>query len=167
MRRAEPADREAVFAVESAAFGRPDEALIVERIVSSPRAINGLSLVVDDGGAIVGHILFSHVDLVRDDTTSEVLALGPMAVHPDHQRRGVGGQLIHAGLAVAEERRERLVVVLGHADYYPRFGFLPAADVGVEPPDGMSIDHYFALPLTAYDPLFRGQVRYGPEWGVE
>ncbi len=139
----------------------------MERIASSPRAIDELSLVADDGGTIVGHVLFSHVDLVSGDTSAEVLALGPMAVDPDHQRVGIGGQLIHAGLAIAEERGERLVVVLGHADYYPRFGFLPAAELGVKPPDGMSADHYFALPLTAWDPALRGQVRYGAEWGVE
>ncbi len=138
----------------------------MERIASSPRAIDDLSLVADDDDTIVGHVLFSYVDLVSGDSFAEVLALGPMAVHPDHQRRGVGGQLIHAGLAVAEARAERLVVVLGHADYYPRFGFLPAAALGVEPPEGMSTDHYFALPLTAYDPAMRGQVRYGPEWGI-
>jgi putative acetyltransferase len=133
--------------------------------------VPGLSLIALDGSALVGHILLSRVDLVDDAdrvavARREVLALGPLAVAPARQRQGIGSLLIAAAIDRAEALGEPLIVVLGHADYYPRFGFVPASELSIMPPAGMPEDHYFARPLAAYDESFRGRVVYGPEWAV-
>lgn len=164
MRPATNADREGIFKVQSAAFGRANEARLVERIEASDRSVEGLSLVAEAGHLIVGHALFSHVDVEAVDGVREVLALGPVAVDPDVQRQGIGTALVRAGLSAADALGEPLVVVLGWPDYYPRFGFRPAADLRLQPPQEYPADHYFALPLASYDPRIAGVVDHGPLW---
>ncbi len=144
------------------AFGRPDEALLVERILASDRAVPELSLVAEEGGEVVGHVLFSHVDVLTDHGARQVLALAPLAIRPDRQRQGIGTALTEAGLAAAGKLNEPLVVVLGHRDYYPRFGFVPSDELGITPPPDYPQSDFFALPLPAYDPAIRGQVVYPP-----
>lgn len=164
MRRATPADREAIHRVESAAFGRVAEADLVDRVAASDRAVAALSLVAEVEGEVVGHVLFSHVAVSTEKGPCDVLALGPVAVHPDRQRAGIGSTLIRAGLLAADELGEPLVVVLGSPDYYQRFGFLPAGRMGLEPPAELPRANFLALPLAAHDPSIHGPVVYGPAW---
>ena len=88
-----------------------------------------ISLVADDNGTIVGHILFSPVTLTgHGDLT--IMGLAPMAVLPTNQRRGIGSSLVRAGLDRCRQSGCDAIVVLGHPQYYPRFGFVPASRFG-------------------------------------
>ena len=117
------ADRMATHAVNRAAFGTSVEADLVD--VLRRKATQFVSLVADVDDVIVGHILFSQVWLAERDDLS-IMGLGPMAVAPDYQRKGIGSALVRAGLTSCKQLGCHAVVVLGHAEYYPRFGFAPA-----------------------------------------
>jgi putative acetyltransferase len=91
-----------------------------------------LSLVVENGGQVVAHALFTPVDVVEDEGSWTAVALGPVAVSPSYQKQGIGHQLIRAGLAMCHERGDDIVAVLGHPTYYPRFGFVPAVRYGIK-----------------------------------
>jgi putative acetyltransferase len=120
-------DVQAIRAVNLAAFETSTEADLVDalRQEASPR----VSLVAEEAGVIVGHIMFSPVTLA--DATPTLMGLAPMAVMPARQRQGIGSRLIAAGLERCGELGAAAVVVLGHADYYPRFGFAPASRFGM------------------------------------
>ncbi len=91
-----------------------------------------MSLVaVDTSGGVVGHILFTPVEIRSRTGHCGAMALGPMAVSPEQQRKGAGSALVAAGLSACTVQGENVVVVLGHPDYYPRFGFRPAWDFGL------------------------------------
>lgn len=116
-----------VYAVNQSAFERPGEADLVDAV----RGHDGvISLVAEHGDKVVGHILFTPVTIAGDNTKTAI-ALGPMAVLPEYQRQGVGSRLIEAGLEACESAGHPFVVVLGHPDYYPRFGFRPAHEHGL------------------------------------
>jgi predicted N-acetyltransferase YhbS len=117
IREEAPDDFAAVRRVEESAFGRPDEADIVDALRSDPAWTLSLVAVVD--GGIVGHLLFTRGD--------RAMTLGPLAVEPSFQRSGVGAALMREGLA----RFDEPIVLLGHVDYYTRFGFRPAAPEGI------------------------------------
>jgi putative acetyltransferase len=104
-----------------AAFGQVDEADLVDRLQQEGAVL--LSLVAVMGTEIVGHILFSRMWVDTANGSMPAVALAPMAVVPGHQRRGIGGRLIRSGLDWLRNRGEQKVIVLGHPDYYPRFGF--------------------------------------------
>ncbi len=99
--------------------------------------------------------------------SSELLSLGPMAVVGSSQRAGAGTALVQHGLQRARRTRYPLVVVLGHPDYYPRFGFEPARRYGIESPYPAPDQAWMALALPAYDADIQGTVRYPPAWGGE
>jgi putative acetyltransferase len=122
------ADRAAIRDVVSRAFGQPDEADLVEAL--RQEAAPFISLVATDGARIVGHICFSPVT-IGADSQGDSLGLAPMAVAPEVQRCGVGSRLVRIGLDECGRRHARVVVVLGHTDYYPRFGFVPARPKGL------------------------------------
>jgi putative acetyltransferase len=156
-----PSDRDAVSRVNELAFEGSTEAEIVDALRGTEAWLPDLSLVAEDDTVIVGHVLFS---LVRLDTGPELLSLGPMAVLPDRQRAGVGSALVRQGLARARSTKYPLVVVLGHPDYYPRFGFRPARPYGIETTYEAPDEAWMALPLPAYDERVRGTVLYPPAW---
>jgi putative acetyltransferase len=103
--------------VNEAAFGRSDEADLIDRL--RVEGVVLLSLVAEADSEIIGHILFSRITVGGVAAVS----LAPMAVLPEHQGRKVGSQLVRHGLAQLRERGERIVIVVGHKQYYPRFGF--------------------------------------------
>lgn len=159
------ADHAATAGVLSAAFGRSDEARLVERIRASSGFVPELALVAEDGGEVIGHAMFSFVDLTGAGTLP-VLELAPLAVAPEHQRRGVGSALVRAGLERADARGEPLVLVLGHAAYYPRFGFEPASRWGIEPPSPRIPDEAFMVRrLSGWRERHRGRVAWPPAFG--
>lgn len=115
--------------VNAQAFGGFVEADIVDGLRESGDSI--LSLVACDGDEVVGHIQFSPVVIEHKGTLVEGVGLGPMAVVPDHQGKGIGSDLVWAGLSALRARSYPFVVVLGHSGYYPRFGFERASARGI------------------------------------
>lgn len=159
-----PAEAGAVRAVTTAAFGQPDEARIVDRL--RERAQIYLSFVASDGDAVIGHILFSSVTLRVDEAPHTVMALAPMSVLPAWQRRGVGSALVRAGLRACRDAGHDVVVVVGHPDYYPRFGFVRARPLGLTS-EPLFPDEAFMVAELAPGALRgrRGVVVYGEEFG--
>jgi putative acetyltransferase len=156
-------DYAAIRRIVAAAIG-PQEVRLVELIRESDRYLPSLSLVaVEEDGPVLGYLMLSRVDLVSD-VTRQVLCLAPMAVAPTRQRAGVGSTLVRHGLGAAEAEGEPLVLVLGHATYYPRFGFEPARPLGIEPPNGwtLSDEVWMVRRLDTYTAEYRGRVRYPP-----
>lgn len=115
------ADRDAVWQAHRLAFGRNDEADLVNALHDG--GFVRLSLVAEKDAQVVGHVLFSDLPIVEDAGTVAALALAPLAVLPDHQRQGVGAALMHRGLEMCREHGHRIVIVLGDPRYYGRFGF--------------------------------------------
>jgi putative acetyltransferase len=133
IRPEQPTDQARVAEIVRLAFGQENEARLVAALRELPGFDPLLSLVAVQDLELVGHILFTPVAIVRDDAAPiAALALAPFAVRPSHQRTGIGSQLVRAGLAACRRRSERLVIVVGHPDYYPRFGFRPARPFGLE-----------------------------------
>jgi putative acetyltransferase len=155
------ADREAIRRVNERAFGGAAEADLVDALRGSPAWIPELSLVAADADVVVGHVLFS---LVALDSGPELLSLGPMAVVPERQRDGVGSALVRHGLDLAAGMQYPYVVVLGHPEYYPRFGFVPARGLGIDTPYEAPDEAWMALPLGEAGEGMRGAVRYPPAW---
>jgi putative acetyltransferase len=122
-------DEEAVRAVNEKAFGQPDEANIVDSLQQSCPGL--LSLVALDGDEVVGHILFSPAKIEGDAKTIEGMGLAPIAVLPERQRQGVGTQLVKRGIEMLRSRDCPFIIVLGHPEYYPRFGFVRASLHGI------------------------------------
>ncbi|MBI1733886.1 MAG: N-acetyltransferase [Candidatus Rokubacteria bacterium] len=129
VREERPEDESAIRDVNAAAFGRAIEGDIVDRLRKEARPYVGLVAV--DGSEVVGHIAFSEATLYCYNAPYPIVALGPMAVRPARQRGGIGSALVRAGLEACRRLGHDVVVVLGHPDFYPRFGFVPGRPVGV------------------------------------
>ncbi|GAA0488040.1 N-acetyltransferase [Paractinoplanes deccanensis] len=159
-----PADVAAVRAINRAAFPTSFEADLVEALRADPKAwIDGLSVVaVAPDGTPVGHALLTRCHVGGE----AALALAPCAVVPACQRTGAGTAAITAGLAAARLDGESLVVVLGHAGYYPRFGFVPASRFGITAPFDVPDEAFMALRLDETRPCPSGRVEYPPAFGV-
>ena len=114
-------DRQAIGRINEQAFGQPTEANIVDALRANCPGL--LSLVAIAGSRVVGHILFSPVVIESRDGTIWGMGLAPMAVLPEHQRQGIGSELVRTGISRLRDRQCPFVVVVGHAEYYPRFGF--------------------------------------------
>jgi len=128
IRAEERKDRAAVHAVNVSAFDTSDEADLVDAL--RDQALPLVSLIAEDNGAIVGHIMFSPVSLAGQPSL-KIMGLAPMAVAPKHQRKGIGSALVRAGLDQCAQLGFGAVVVLGHPAYYPRFGFSSSARYGI------------------------------------
>jgi putative acetyltransferase len=122
-------DRDAVYTVNASAFESPSEANLVDALLEQVQPV--VSLVAENNGEVVGHIMFSPVSL-SGYPDLKVMGLAPMAVAPEHQRKGIGSALVRAGLEQCKQLGFAAVVVLGHPEYYPRFGFLPSSRFGID-----------------------------------
>ncbi|MDY7092713.1 MAG: N-acetyltransferase [Acidobacteriota bacterium] len=128
IRPEEPTDHRAVREIHTATFETPAEARLVEALRERTKPL--VSLVAVEGDEVLGHILFSPVSL-PELPHLELMGLAPMAVAPGHQRRGIGSALVREGLEACRRLGAGAVVVLGHPDYYPRFGFEPSVRFGI------------------------------------
>ena len=158
-----PGDVEAIRHVNDQAFGRENESWLIDKL--RERGVLTISLVAVQDGEVAGHIAFTPVVVESDGASFDAIALGVMSVLPVYQRRGIGSQLVRAGLEECRRLGHEVVVVLGHPDYYPRFGFVMAGPRG--------IDCEFEAPEEAWMLLElreealsgrRGKVRFQPEF---
>lgn len=154
---------EDIRAVTEAAFGQPDEAELIESLRADGKVI--AEQVAHDGESVIGHILFSRLRMSESGDTPALAALAPMAVTPERQKQGVGALLVAAGLADCKAAGVEAVIVLGHPDYYPRFGFSAAKAHSLKAPfEGAA---FMALELTE-DALktARGELIYPEAFGL-
>ncbi len=166
IRQEGPGDLELVLEVVSLAFGSEEEARIVEAVRDAP---DSFALVAEEPGRIVGHVQMSRAWVGE----SPVLALGPIAVHPDMQGRGIGSSLIIEALAEARLRDEVAVILLGSPAFYPRFGFEPGHSYGLKNPyagttqTGLVIEEedFMLAPLDERARSLAGDVRWHPAFG--
>jgi putative acetyltransferase len=165
IRAERPRDHTAVYEVNKLAFGQPAEAELVEGLRRSTAFIPELSLVACDGERVVGHILFTRITIESPGRSTPALALAPMAVLPTHQRRGIGSMLVREGLDHCRRLGHGIVVLLGHAEYYPRFGFTLARPLGIVAPFPVPDEAFMVLELTpgALEGV-DGTVRYPAEF---
>ncbi|WP_106401305.1 GNAT family N-acetyltransferase [Actinocorallia populi] len=158
------ADIPAIREILLAAFPTALEADLVDALRADPKAwIDGLSMVsIDPDGAPAGYALITrcHVD------GEPALALAPCAVPPSVQRTGAGSAAIRSALDAARAMGENLVLVLGHADYYPRFGFTPASRFGIRAPFDVPDEAMMAMALDGTRPVPTGTIEYPAAFGV-
>lgn len=147
------------------AFGSDVEVELVRAIRNSPDFISELSLVAVKDGCVAGHILFSPVRIISTDREVSALALAPMAVMPEYQRRSVGSELVRRGLEACAKLGHRIVIVIGHPEYYARFGFRPAREYGLDVSFDVPDEAFMALELESGAlQNVSGTVEYGPEF---
>jgi len=130
VRPEKPEDIPAIRIVNERAFGRTAEADLVDTLRRNGKA--AISLVADDDGRVVGHIFFSAVTIQSRETELTGIGLAPLAVIPERQKQRIGSMLMGHGLRRCREEDHPFLVVLGHPNYYPRFGFVPASNFGIK-----------------------------------
>ena len=163
VRAEEIADRDAVHRINELAFGQPDEANLVDALRSKASPFISLVAIVDE--QIAGHIFFSPVTIECGEGGFEAMGLAPMAVLPEYQNQGIGSQLVREGLKECARIGHEIVVVLGHPEFYPRFGFAPASLKGLRSEYDVR-DEVFMVAELSEGALRgrRGLVKYHPEF---
>jgi putative acetyltransferase len=144
LRPERPGDADAIHAVHAQAFGREAEAGLVRALRRDARPY--VALLAEQDGRVAGHVVFSPVAI--EGGSPPALGLGPLAVTPPLQQAGIGSWLVRAGLERCARAGARIVVVLGHAAYYPRFGFRPASPLGLRYRGEAFDPSFFALELA-------------------
>ena len=140
-------DIERIDEINRLAFEGEEESGLVRAIRNDPEFIPQLSLVAVKNDRVVGHILFSAVKIMTSDGEVPALALAPMAVDPEYQNQGVGSELVRSGLMACSQLGHKIIIVIGHPDYYPRFGFKPAREFGLEVPFDAPDEAFLVLGL--------------------
>ncbi len=164
LRQEQPTDYNVIYALVQSAFATAEHADgneqdIVVALRMSDAYIPRLALVAEQDEVIVGHALFT-VAHVGDE---EVLALAPLSVLPACQNRGIGGELICEGHAIAKAFGYNYCVVLGSDTYYPKFGYVPASQYGIVPPEGIPMQYLMAIKLQDDAPALHGTIVYAKE----
>src|SRR5262245_42144282 len=156
-------DIPAIRIVNERAFGRPAEADLVDALRRNGKA--KISLVAEDDGRIVGHIFFSAVTIQSKETVSMGIGLAPLAVIPECQNQRIGSTLVEHGLRRCREEDYPFVVVLGHPNYYPRFGFVPASRFGIQSEYDVADEVFMVMELREGALTgCAGVVKYQPEF---
>lgn len=156
-------DRDTVFAINASAFETPAEARLVDAL--RDQASPHISLVAEVEGEVVGHIMFSPVTL-SGHPELKAIGLAPMSVTPSRQRTGIGSALVRAGLEECKALGFTAVVVLGHPNYYPRFGFVPSTRFGIDSEYDVPEEVFMAMEFQP-DALkdMSGRISYHPAFG--
>jgi putative acetyltransferase len=158
------ADQDAIRHVNRLAFGQDEEARLVDALRDGGYV--RVSLVAEQTGQIAGHILFSDLQIITGAGTVPALALAPMAVLPELQRQGIGSALVRRSLGECRRQGHKIVVVVGHPHFYPRFGFSSKLASALVSPFGGG-DSWMAAELLpgALDGV-EGRVQYPPPFGA-
>lgn len=158
-------DYSTISMVNDMAFGQETEGKLVEKLRKNKKFIKDLSLVACMGNEIVGHILFFPIVIKNDKEDFNTLALAPMSVIPELQGLGIGGQLIKKGINKAKKLGHTSLIVLGHEDFYSRFGFKPAKEYNIIAPFEVPENSFQAMELVK-DTLSKanGTVEYPKEF---
>ena len=158
-----PDNRDGISDVTRKAFGSEEEVDLIIDIRNSEYFVPELSLVAVEGDMVVGHVMFSKINLETGAGQIPVLSLAPIAVAPEFQKQGIGIRLVEAGLEEAARLGYTIVVVIGHPEYYPRFGFTPARACGLDIRFEVPDEAFMALGLVdgALDNV-EGIVKFSP-----
>jgi len=163
IREEKPEDIADIQTINESAFGQPNEAKLVDMLRSRKKIRFSLVALLKD--RIVGHILFSPAVIESEEDTVSLVGLAPMAVYPDYQRKGVGSRLVEAGIMRCRDAGFPGIIVLGHPDYYPRFGFVPAGRYGITCEFDVPDDVFLILALKEEALKGRsGIAKYQPEF---
>jgi putative acetyltransferase len=156
-------DAVAIRRVHERAFEQSQEAQIVDNLRRNCSDL--LSLVAVDGNQILGHILFSPIEIKKEETTIQGMGLAPMAVLPEYQRKGIGTDLVREGIKRLTSQGCPFVMVLGHAEYYPRFGFEPASRYRIQSEWEVPDEAFMILMINESAIIgVSGLARYRPEF---
>ncbi|MBX9685390.1 MAG: N-acetyltransferase [Candidatus Obscuribacterales bacterium] len=160
-------DFELIKTLLDRSFNACYESELVARIRSTPHYLRELTLVAECYGQLSGFIMLSQVYLKGSTDSTALLSLAPVAVLPEFQKQGIGNALIRAVIALAETRKEPLIVLLGHESYYPRFGFETASKYGIFPPVDWPDSSYMIYRLHNWSPELSGKVSYPAAWQID
>ena len=168
IRKEEPKDYTEIYEVVKAAFGSAEHADgneqdLVNALREGDAYIPELALVAEEDGKIAGHIMFTKAKVGKED----VLALAPLSILPEYQRKGIGAELIKEGHKIAQQSGYQYSVVLGSEKYYPRFGYVPAATFGIIPPFDVPDENFMAYKIAENAPCIHGIMKYAREFGIE
>lgn len=174
IRQEETRDHQQVFRLTEEAFRDMEhsdhqEQFLVERLRNSDAFIPELSLVAEnENGEIAGHILFTEIKIENETESFGSLALAPVSVKPEFQNRGIGGQLILFGHLIAKELGYTSVILIGHENYYPKFGYEKTSNFGISFPFDIPEENGMAVELVK-DGLknITGMVKYPKEFGTD
>lgn len=155
VRQENPEDIRAIDVVHLSAFEGDDEVGLIGSLRSSSGYVSELSLVAEFNGRIVGHVMLTKVRLLQGSKSQDILALAPMAVVPSQSHRGIGSELVQAGIEQARKLGYKAIAVVGHPEFYQRFGFDKASKWGLE--TNLSVSNEL---LTAYE-LKEGTLKEG------
>jgi putative acetyltransferase len=141
-------DRQAVYKVNALAFGQEDESKLIDALRKTEHFIPELSLVAEQDGRVIGHLLFTKVNIKTQSGDVPAISLAPMAVQPEHQNEGVGSALVRRGLDECRRLGHSIVIVIGHPNYYPRFGFSVAEEKGIRAPWDVPREAFMVIELV-------------------
>ncbi len=161
-------DYDSVYQVVKEAFAHAqhtsgDEQDLVNRLRGSSSFVPQLSLVAEHNGEIVGHILFTEAEI----SGTKQLVLAPLSVMPLQQSRGIGGKLIAEGHRIAGELGYEFSILVGHAHYYPRFGYVPASRFGIKTSFEVPDENFMAVNLRGKDTRLDGVIQFACEFGIK
>lgn len=165
IRTEKDSDHENIFNVNELAFGRDVESRLVDSLRSSKSYVEGLSLVSEDDGDVVGHIMFTKISIDPENDEFAGVSLAPVAVKPDNQNQGVGSKLVSEGLKACKYLGFKIMVVIGHPEYYPRFGFIQARKIGLESSIPVPDEAFMVLELIPGSlERLEGKIIFAPEF---
>lgn len=152
-------------AFENAEHSDNKEHVLVSRLRKSDVFIPELSLIAENNSEILGHIMLTKLSINNNTNKYGSLALAPVSVLPEYQNKGIGSKLITESIKIAKKLGYKSIIVLGHENYYPKFGFRPASKWGIKPPFEVNDEVFMALELEDYS-LFgvSGNVEYSKEF---